>query len=144
MGVIGTTEIIIIFAVALIAFGPNRLPELARTIAKFMKMFRDASRELQNQLNVNDWDLDRPSRPYTPPKSSSEGYGGSNGEIGNAASSSSGDYHYGQDGYGYGSESAGEASAASAETSAPAAEEDIVADPAKDGDTKRYSRETQE
>jgi len=147
MGVIGTTEIIIIMAVALIAFGPNRLPELARYIAKFMKMFRDASRELQNQLNINDWDLDKPSRPYTPPKSSTEGYGysGFNGEINNPTSSQSGgDYQYGHDGYGYGTENAAESSAATAEPSAPAVEEDIVADPAKDGDAKRRSREMQE
>ncbi|MGC9328470.1 MAG: twin-arginine translocase TatA/TatE family subunit [Candidatus Hinthialibacter sp.] len=55
---IGPVEILVILAVVLIAFGPNRLPELARHVAKAMKMFREASDELQRQLDMSDWDKD--------------------------------------------------------------------------------------
>lgn len=55
---IGTSELLLIFAVVLIVFGPNRIPELARYIAKATKMFQEASRELQRQLEVSEWDKD--------------------------------------------------------------------------------------
>lgn len=61
---IGTSEILVIAVVALIVFGPQRLPELARTLAKMTKMFREASREIQNQLESQDWD--KPARKPTP------------------------------------------------------------------------------
>lgn len=62
MGIIGTGELIVLMVVTLIVFGPHRLPELARFIAKAMRMFQDASRDLQKQLELSDWDLEAPPR----------------------------------------------------------------------------------
>ena len=48
MGSIGTQEIIIIFILALIVFGPRKLPELGKTIGKGLAEFKKASNELRN------------------------------------------------------------------------------------------------
>lgn len=44
-------EIIFIMLLALILFGPRRLPEIARTMGKFMAEFRRASNSFQNQIH---------------------------------------------------------------------------------------------
>ena len=48
MGSIGTQEIIIIFIIALIVFGPRKLPEIGKTIGKGLAEFKKASNELRN------------------------------------------------------------------------------------------------
>ncbi|HET9839124.1 MAG TPA: twin-arginine translocase TatA/TatE family subunit [Candidatus Angelobacter sp.] len=44
-------EIIFILALALILFGPRKLPEMARTWGKFMAEFKKASNEFQGQIH---------------------------------------------------------------------------------------------
>jgi TatA/E family protein of Tat protein translocase len=48
MGGIGTQEIIVIFIIALIVFGPRKLPEIGKTIGKGLAEFKKASNELRN------------------------------------------------------------------------------------------------
>lgn len=48
MGSLGTQEMILIFILALLVFGPKKLPELGRTVAKAMGEFRRASSELRS------------------------------------------------------------------------------------------------
>ena len=50
MGSIGVPELIIIFVVALIIFGPKKLPELGTSLGKGLVEFRKASRELRSTL----------------------------------------------------------------------------------------------
>ena len=47
MGPIGVQEMIVIFLVALVLFGPKKLPELGKTIAKAMTEFRRAQSDLK-------------------------------------------------------------------------------------------------
>jgi TatA/E family protein of Tat protein translocase len=47
MGSLGMQEIIIIFILALIIFGPRKLPELGKTIGKGLAEFKKASNELK-------------------------------------------------------------------------------------------------
>lgn len=47
MGSLGMQEIIIIFIIALIIFGPRKLPELGKTIGKGLSEFKKASNELK-------------------------------------------------------------------------------------------------
>ena len=47
MGSIGTQEIIIIFIIALIVFGPRKLPELGKSLGKGLAEFKKASHELR-------------------------------------------------------------------------------------------------
>jgi len=47
MGPIGMQEMIVIFLVALLLFGPRKLPELGKTLAKAMTEFRRAQSDLK-------------------------------------------------------------------------------------------------
>src|SRR5260370_38029689 len=47
MGPLGYPEMIFIFILALLLFGPKKLPELGRTVGKAMTEFRRASNELK-------------------------------------------------------------------------------------------------
>lgn len=47
MGSLGMQEIIVIFLIALIVFGPRKLPELGKTIGKGLAEFKKASNELK-------------------------------------------------------------------------------------------------
>lgn len=47
MGSLGMQEIIVIFVLALIVFGPRKLPEIGKSIGKSLAEFRRASNELR-------------------------------------------------------------------------------------------------
>ena len=47
MGPLGWQETVFIFLLALLLFGPKKLPELGRTLGKAMTEFRRASSELK-------------------------------------------------------------------------------------------------
>jgi sec-independent protein translocase protein TatA len=51
MGSLGVPELIVIFVVALIFFGPKKLPELGRSLGKSINEFKKASNELRNTLD---------------------------------------------------------------------------------------------
>lgn len=50
MGNIGFPEMVLIFVVALLVFGPKRLPELGRSLGKGLSEFRRASSDLKNSI----------------------------------------------------------------------------------------------
>lgn len=70
-GPLGVTEVLFILVLALLVFGPRRLPELGRTIGRAMGEFRRASTELRRTLN-NELTLEEegPRRPAasSPPR----------------------------------------------------------------------------
>jgi TatA/E family protein of Tat protein translocase len=47
MGNLGMQEIVILFVIALIVFGPRKLPEIGKTIGKGLAEFKKASNELK-------------------------------------------------------------------------------------------------
>ena len=49
-GSIGMPELIIIFVIALIIFGPRKLPELGKSLGKSLAEFKRASNELKSTL----------------------------------------------------------------------------------------------
>lgn len=49
-GSIGMPELIIIFVIALIIFGPRKLPELGRSLGRTLSEFKRASNELKTTL----------------------------------------------------------------------------------------------
>ena len=49
-GSIGMPELIIIFVIALVIFGPRKLPELGRSLGKSLAEFKRASNELRSSL----------------------------------------------------------------------------------------------
>jgi TatA/E family protein of Tat protein translocase len=50
MGSLGFPELLLIFAVALIVFGPRKLPEIGRTLGKALGEFRKATDDLKNTI----------------------------------------------------------------------------------------------
>jgi sec-independent protein translocase protein TatB len=61
---IGGQELILILVVALLVFGPKRLPELARSLGKGLGEFRRASNDLRQSLSM---DPPPPSQTIRPP-----------------------------------------------------------------------------
>ena len=49
-GSIGMPEMLIILVIALIIFGPRKLPELGKSLGKSLAEFKKASNELRNTL----------------------------------------------------------------------------------------------
>jgi sec-independent protein translocase protein TatA len=49
-GSIGMPELIVIFVIALVVFGPRRLPEIGRSLGKAIAEFKRATNELQRTL----------------------------------------------------------------------------------------------
>lgn len=48
---LGTPELVVIFIIALVVFGPRKLPELGRSLGKSLSEFKRASNELKNTLD---------------------------------------------------------------------------------------------
>ena len=52
----GTPEILVIFLLVLLLFGPDKLPELAKQVGRGVRKLRRASDELKSHLNLDDFD----------------------------------------------------------------------------------------
>ena len=50
MGPLGFQEILLILIIALVIFGPKKLPELGRSLGKTLSEFRKASNEIKNSI----------------------------------------------------------------------------------------------
>lgn len=53
MGSIGSGEILLIIVIALILFGPQKLPELGKALAKAIKEFKKAEVEIKEVFKEN-------------------------------------------------------------------------------------------
>jgi TatA/E family protein of Tat protein translocase len=60
---VGMWEVVLILVVALLVFGPSKLPELARQLGKGLAEFRRASTELRQSVMA---EVEEPSRPAPP------------------------------------------------------------------------------
>jgi sec-independent protein translocase protein TatA len=83
MGPVGVPEMVVIFLVALVLFGPKKLPELGKMLGKAISEFRRAQSELKATFEREMHNLEREANPQK--------------EIG------SGDYHYDNYNYDYSS-----------------------------------------
>lgn len=77
LGSLGIPELLVIFVIALIVFGPRRLPELGRSLGKGIAEFKKATNELQNTLEeevradeLRARDAAKPAAPALPVASS--------------------------------------------------------------------------
>jgi len=55
---IGLPELLLILALALIVLGPDKLPQLARQIARYIGELKRASEELKSQLDIESLEKD--------------------------------------------------------------------------------------
>jgi len=53
MGKLGPLELVLIFAVILLVFGPSKLPQIGAAIGKGIREFKNASRDIKSQLEVD-------------------------------------------------------------------------------------------
>lgn len=74
MGPLGFTEILFILVLALLLFGPRRLPELGRTLGRGLAEFRRASTDLratiEDEVRSLDRDVSQESGPVGGPANS--------------------------------------------------------------------------
>jgi len=65
MGSFGAPELIIIFLVVLLVFGAKRIPEIARGLGKGIREFKSATKDITNELNIEDSvnRIDSPRQP---------------------------------------------------------------------------------
>ena len=79
IGNLGLTEMLVIGVIILIFFGPNRLPEIARSLGHAMREFRRSLNQIQRELEdadprriINDpLGLDRELPPHPDPQGES-------------------------------------------------------------------------
>lgn len=56
MGRIGFQELLVILVLALLIFGPSKLPEIGRSLGKGIGEFRQASRNFKDGISLEDED----------------------------------------------------------------------------------------
>lgn len=54
IGNLGLTEMAIVFVIALIVFGPRRLPEIGRSLGSAMREFRRSLNQIQREIEEVD------------------------------------------------------------------------------------------
>ena len=67
MGPLGFPEMLVIFVIALLVFGPRKLPELGRSLGKGISEFKRASNELRSTLEDEVRNEERRSAITSPP-----------------------------------------------------------------------------
>ncbi|MCL6522809.1 MAG: twin-arginine translocase TatA/TatE family subunit [Firmicutes bacterium] len=84
MGRIGPMEILIILVIALVVFGPSRLPELGRAVGRGLREFRNATQGLSQEISQAVEAPAQPAQPARPaaPAPAAEAAGGSAGRDG--------------------------------------------------------------
>lgn len=61
----GIWEILLIIVVALIIWGPNKIPEIARTVGKAVGTLKKASQDLTTEIK-KELDIEEPESPIKP------------------------------------------------------------------------------
>lgn len=74
---IGIQELIVIFIVALLVFGPKRLPELGRTLGKAMAELKKAVSGVKEQMDSELYKIERPETRSEPPATGDKSKNGS-------------------------------------------------------------------
>lgn len=54
LGGIGPTELLVIFAIVLLLFGGRKLPEVARSMGKAMRAFKEEAAQLRRQVEIEE------------------------------------------------------------------------------------------
>lgn len=67
---LGFSEMVFLFILALLIFGPKKLPEIGRQIGRFMNEFKRASNEFRSQIEseINSLEADLKPQILPPPQ----------------------------------------------------------------------------
>jgi len=52
IGSVGWNELVIVLVIVLVIFGPRRLPELAEALGKSIRKFKQASRDVEEEVTT--------------------------------------------------------------------------------------------
>lgn len=69
---IGLPEMAVIMVVALLVFGPKKLPEIGRSLGKTIRSFQDASKEFETEFKKEAQNLEKSVQMNAQLESSSE------------------------------------------------------------------------
>ncbi|NDJ19223.1 TatA/E family twin arginine-targeting protein translocase [Myxacorys almedinensis] len=58
---IGLPEMVLIMVVALLVFGPKKLPEIGKSMGKAIRSFQDASKEFESEFKREADQLEKPA-----------------------------------------------------------------------------------
>jgi sec-independent protein translocase protein TatA len=111
MGQLGFSEMLVIFIVALLVFGPKKLPELGKSLGKGIREFRKATDDLKSTWEEQVREVENPVKEVTRDIQ----------QVGNDMKS---DF--------YGSDEPSPSQSASAESAVATATQDPAQDPAQD------------
>ena len=64
---LGGTELLLVFVVILLVFGPSQIPKMAKGLGQAMREFRKAQREISDELKSEDTMKSDPTPPAKPP-----------------------------------------------------------------------------
>lgn len=57
-GKLGLPELILIAVIALMIFGPSKLPEIGKSVGKGIREFRQATKEIQSSVDISGEDAE--------------------------------------------------------------------------------------
>ena len=83
MGNLGMPELMMIMLLALLLFGPKKLPDAAKQLGRGLREFRRATEELKSQFESELYASETPSKPslVEAPKAGDEGRGAAPGVV---------------------------------------------------------------
>ncbi len=93
---LGMPEVVLILVIALIVFGPRKLPELGKSLGQAMSQFRKASDEFKRTWE-QEVELEKVRKSDTPALADSSGYGYDSNHHGEAGYGTDPDFNYGYD-----------------------------------------------
>lgn len=77
---VGPTELMVILVLALIVFGPKRLPEMGKSIGKGLKEFRKAQSDIKREISEGLRETPAPRTGSTTPDAAARGNTGADGQ----------------------------------------------------------------
>jgi sec-independent protein translocase protein TatA len=65
---LGPTELIVILIIALVIFGPSRLPKVGQSVGQALKAFRDSTDKVQEEVQKSLDKAEEKSESSVPPR----------------------------------------------------------------------------
>jgi sec-independent protein translocase protein TatA len=63
---LGGSEVMLVFLIILLIFGPSQIPKMARGLGQALREFRKAQREISDEVNRDEPPAGKPGGPSSP------------------------------------------------------------------------------